>query len=855
MKDVFKKPKFGQPPAGYVPGVGRGAVPIFTRSDIGDPSDPNSKITPTSGTRGHEYEKTDFSDTAFDKFYGFNDSALADQQYTKEDQEADQIFDQVEAYMQSRKKHRKTQEPTNKGPVPSQILKDAKKELVKVSKEEWDQLPDPKAFGKKRGRRQNYLPISDRVIKTAYEENKLSSGVVSGVRSTVISAKLDNTQTGSLSLAPSVDPQGYLTQMDSMRVSSVGDSADLSKIRNLIKSLIESNRNNPEAWLAASRLEEKDNNLKAAKKILEEACQQCPDSEDLWIEAARLETLSKAKHILTKGATFIPKSVKIWMALSAKEQNPQEKEKVLRKGLEFNPDSVKLWKEVVSVCQEEQAKAYLKKAVTCCPYSVDLWLALARLEEYKNARAVLNQAFKKIPTEPKILISAARLEDTQGNTSNVEKLIDRSIRTLSKKGVPIVRKDWLKEAAYASEASNLLTAKAIVQQTLHTGLEEDQKLSTWLEDLQSLTQEGHYSCARIMVKSILEIFPKNPGVWRFAVDIEKHFGELVKETYIQAFERTEDFWEEALEYFSDLATLQEIYQKVLSKLHNNPKTYLVSAKIEKRSGNLDKALELLYSGVKTLGTSSLRVKAAKYLQLQGKNHESLELLKESLELFPKVPEFYLLIGNLTNIVGTLEALKILEKGMLLIPESPLLYTKASKLNELQKNTLKARVLLEKARKQAPSKKSYLASINFELRQKNPKYALSLVSSALKDFPDLGKAWALKIHHENHQKSLVTEALQYCENCPYVLLEAAKVFWKQGKLANAKEWFAKALEKGKKVGDVWIWWYAFQKENGEPQKVLEEANQQVIKHGTLWKAFKSPQATNTEIIQCAADNLN
>lgn len=33
--DLFKRPKFGARPANYVPGVGRGAVPFFTRSDLG----------------------------------------------------------------------------------------------------------------------------------------------------------------------------------------------------------------------------------------------------------------------------------------------------------------------------------------------------------------------------------------------------------------------------------------------------------------------------------------------------------------------------------------------------------------------------------------------------------------------------------------------------------------------------------------------------------------------------------------------------------------------------------------------------------------------------------------------------
>jgi pre-mRNA-processing factor 6 len=32
---VFKKPNFGQPPDGYIAGLGRGAVGFITRGDVG----------------------------------------------------------------------------------------------------------------------------------------------------------------------------------------------------------------------------------------------------------------------------------------------------------------------------------------------------------------------------------------------------------------------------------------------------------------------------------------------------------------------------------------------------------------------------------------------------------------------------------------------------------------------------------------------------------------------------------------------------------------------------------------------------------------------------------------------------
>ena len=38
-----KKPNFGPPPAGYVPGLGRGAIGFVTRSDIGPSKIPEVK--------------------------------------------------------------------------------------------------------------------------------------------------------------------------------------------------------------------------------------------------------------------------------------------------------------------------------------------------------------------------------------------------------------------------------------------------------------------------------------------------------------------------------------------------------------------------------------------------------------------------------------------------------------------------------------------------------------------------------------------------------------------------------------------------------------------------------------------
>lgn len=50
---------------------------------------------------------------------------------------------------------------------------------------------------------------------------------------------------------------------------------------------------------------------------------------------------------------------------------------------------------------------------------------MARLETYENGRRVLNKAREKIPTDRQIWITAAKLEEANGNTTLVDKIIER----------------------------------------------------------------------------------------------------------------------------------------------------------------------------------------------------------------------------------------------------------------------------------------------------------------------------------------------------------------------------------------------------------------------------------------------
>jgi pre-mRNA-processing factor 6 len=56
----------------------------------------------------------------------------------------------------------------------------------------------------------------------------------------------------------------------------------------LFDSLVKSNPKHAPGWIAAACLEEHAGRMVAARKLIKAACEQCPKSEDVWLEAARL---------------------------------------------------------------------------------------------------------------------------------------------------------------------------------------------------------------------------------------------------------------------------------------------------------------------------------------------------------------------------------------------------------------------------------------------------------------------------------------------------------------------------------------------------------------------------------------
>ena len=50
-----------------------------------------------------------------------------------------------------------------------------------------------------------------------------------------------------------------------------------------------------------------------ARKLIMKGCDLCPNNEDVWLEAARMQTPDNAKALLARGVQHNQTSVKLWI--------------------------------------------------------------------------------------------------------------------------------------------------------------------------------------------------------------------------------------------------------------------------------------------------------------------------------------------------------------------------------------------------------------------------------------------------------------------------------------------------------------------------------------------------------------
>jgi len=861
-----------KPPPGYIPGLGRGAQGFVTRSDIG-----SSGTLPTRGSG----EVAGARKAADGQLFG-------NTPYDADDAEADRVYQAVDDKLISGGKRRREEAEAlaaKKARLTTSRIgdtfDDAKQALASVTATEWEAIPDigDRSLRYKK-KEERFVPVTDALLDA--DRRRAAGGALSlyadpaggsvstvgggsggggagsltdihglsAARGQMLALKLDS-MSDSVSGQTVADPRGYMTSLASQEslLAPDTDVADVKKAELLLASAVRADPKHAPGWIAAARLQEQVRNLPAARKLIRQGCENCPDDEDVWLEAVRLSNPAQARVVLADAVRALPRSVALWLRAAELEPEADNKKLVLRKALDLNPGSEKLWKAEVSLESPEDARIMLARAVECVPMSLDLWLALARLESYENAQKVLNRARAALPAEPAIWIAAAKLEEAQGKGAGVERLLRMALRSLKSKSVVIDREAWIRWAEEAERAEAPVTAAGIIAATAEEGVDEVDRRRTWLADAAALEERGSRWCARAMYVRALAAYPDREAIWLRAAEGERKAGdraELVAllQRATAAVPTSEVLWlMRAKEAWlgGDVDAARAILSEAFKANPRNPSILLAAAKLELENGEVDRARALLARARSDAPTDRVWLKSALLERDAGRASDEERLLLEGVTRFPAAWKQWLMLGQLYERAGRPAAARdAFHAGLRACPTCVPLWTSAAALEEMHHGAIRARTLLETARAALPgSPELFLAAIRLERRAGHEKLAEVLQSKALQECPTSGRLWAEDILSAPRadQKRKCKDATDKCGDDPHVTLAIARLFWTERKYDRARRWFNRAVVLDPDHGDAWIHWYAFELLHGSDESRAAVAARCAAadpRHGERWQ---------------------
>ncbi|KAK3019614.1 hypothetical protein RJ639_005033 [Escallonia herrerae] len=240
--------------------------------------------------------------------------------------------DQVASWTESRRKSMrearlKQDLDNNCAPNPNfqRQFADLRGDLHAISPQEWEDIPE----------------TEDSSLRTK-NKRKLQTDQTPAVDKGQIFSQMLDSLPSSITSTTAVDPKSYLNELDGIRIASAAKVSEIRKGMLIIEAYVSKNPKNRYGWIVGARLEEEAGRIEAARQLIMKGCQECPRSEEIWLEACRLSSNDEVKAVIVEGLKRVPNSVKLWMLAADLERDDASKIWVLTKGLEEVPNSVRL---------------------------------------------------------------------------------------------------------------------------------------------------------------------------------------------------------------------------------------------------------------------------------------------------------------------------------------------------------------------------------------------------------------------------------------------------------------------------------------------------------------------------------
>ena len=782
-------------------------------------------------------------------------------------------------YREAREKAEREEYERNNPKIQQQFA-DLKRSLATLSDEDWANLPDVGDMtGKNRRAKQNlrqrFYAVPDSVLAGARDSTQFETSVqddgapqkngsadntdgtmtnfadIGAARDKVLKVRLDQAALGSAAdpgtgSATNIDPKGYLTSLANTELkANEVEIGDIKRVRLLLESVIKTNPKHAPGWIAIARLEEIAGKIVSARKFIAQGCEQCPKSEDAWLENIRLNDNHNAKIIAANAIKNNERSTRLWIEAMKLESDPRARKRVLRQAIDHIPQSVAIWKEAVNLEDDPaDARLLLAKAVEIIPLSVELWLALARLETPENAQKVLNQARKAVPTSHEIWIAAARLQEQMG-TANKINVMNRAVKSLARESAMLKREEWITEAEKCEEEGAVLTCGSIIHETLGWGLDEDDdRKEIWMDDAKASIGRGKYETARAIYAYALRVFPTKKSIWLAGADLERNHVPkealwALLEKAVEACPQEANLWMQLAKekwQAGEIDDARKVLGKAFNQNPNNEDIWLAAVKLEADAKQIDQARRLLEIARQEAGTDRVWIKSVAFERQQTQAERALQLVVEGLDKYPKADKLWMLKGQIYDGQGKIpQAREAYGTGTRACPKSVPLWLLASRLEEKAGVLVRARSVLDRARLAVPQNAElWTESVRVERRANNIAQAKVLMAKALQECPTSGLLWSENIWNlepRTQRKPRSLEAIKKVDNDPILFMTVARIFWGERKLDKAMGWFEKALLLDPDLGDTWAWYWKFLQQHGTDvgRPLPRMRNQSLFRH--------------------------
>lgn len=211
------------------------------------------------------------------------------------------------------------------------------------------------------------------------------------------------------------------------------------------------------------------------------------------------------------------------------------------------------------------------------------------------------------------------------------------------------------------------------------------------------------------------------------------------------------------------------------------------------------------------------MKSAVFERQRGQLSTALETLTTALTKFPKFAKLYMIQGQIHQLMKNFPAARAsFAAGIRACPKEENLWVLASRLEEADGKSIKARSLLDKARLVNPANEVLWAeAVGIEERSGGTQQAKALLSRGLQECPTSGQLWSMSIWAESRptRKSRSVDALKKSADNPVIICTVARLFWAERKVEKARQWFGRAVATNSDLGDSWGWWLKFERQHG------------------------------------------